>query len=58
MKQRDLVKLLEKAGFHFEPHGGKHDIYVREGEEEKIPRHRELNENLANAIIRKWNLKR
>ena len=27
MKQRDLVKKLEKAGFEFARHGGNHDIY-------------------------------
>jgi len=32
MKQRDLVKKLEKAGFEFARHGGNHDIY-KEGTE-------------------------
>lgn len=27
MKQRDLVKKLEAAGFEFVRHGGNHDIY-------------------------------
>ena len=57
MKQRELVKLLEKAGFCFERHGGNHDVYRRGNDEEMIPRHREINENLANAIIKKWKLK-
>ena len=26
MKQRDLIKKLEKAGFRFARHGGNHDI--------------------------------
>ena len=46
MKQRDLVKKLEKAGFEFARHGGNHDIY----------KHREINERLARAILRKWGL--
>ena len=29
MKQRDLIKKLEDAGFTFERHGGNHDIYRR-----------------------------
>ena len=29
MKQRDLIKKLEKGGFVFERHGSDHDIYVR-----------------------------
>ena len=53
MKQRDLVKKLEKAGFEFARHGGNHDIYKRGDDEEKIPRHREINERLARAILRK-----
>ena len=53
MKQRDLVKKLESAGFEFVRHGGNHDIYQRGDDEEKVPRHRELNERLAKAILRK-----
>ena len=29
MKQRDLIKKLEAAGFTLERHGGNHDVYVR-----------------------------
>lgn len=54
MKQRELVKKLESIGFVFERHGGNHDIYRRETEIEKIPRHKEVNERLARAILRKW----
>lgn len=57
MKRRDLIKKLEKAGFRFDRHGGKHDIYSKGDETEKIPRHREINEVLAKAIIKKWNIK-
>lgn len=56
MKQRDLIKKLENAGFRFCRHGGNHDIYIRGGEIEKVPRHKELNENLAKGILRKWGL--
>ena len=56
MKQRDLIKKLEAAGFEFLRHGGNHDIYKRGDDEEKIPRHREVNERLAKAILRKWGL--
>lgn len=56
MKQRDLIKKLEDAGFVFERHGGNHDIYRRYKDIEKIPRHKEVNENLARMILRKWNL--
>lgn len=56
MKQRDLIKRLEDGGFVFERHGGNHDIYKRGNDEEKIPRHREINERLAKAILKKWGL--
>ncbi|MBP5438396.1 MAG: type II toxin-antitoxin system HicA family toxin [Treponema sp.] len=56
MKRKDLVKRLEKAGFVFARHGGKHDVYKRDKAEEQIPRHTEINEMLAKAIVRKWNL--
>ena len=53
MKQRDLVKRLEAIGFEFERHGGNHDIYRRGKDIEKVPRHKEINEMLAKAILRK-----
>lgn len=56
MKQRALIKKLEAVGFEFYRHGGNHDIYIRDGQIEKIPRHKEVNENLAKAILRKWGL--
>ena len=56
MKQRDLIKKLEDAGFSFERHGGNHDIYRRGRDIEKIPRHKEVNENLARMILIKWKL--
>ena len=56
MKQRELIKRLERAGFIFDRHGENHDIYIRNGKIEKIPRHKEINEQLAKAILRKWGL--
>lgn len=56
MKQRELIKKLEEAGFKFDRHGGNHDIYKRGNDEEKILRHREINENLTKGILRKWGL--
>lgn len=56
MKQRDLVKKLEDVGFKFERHGGNHDIYRRGNDIEQVPRHKEINEKLAKAILKKWRL--
>ena len=54
MKQRDLIKKLERVGFIFERHGGSHDVYRRGKDTEEIPRHKEIDERLARAILRKW----
>lgn len=56
MKQRDLIKKLESIGFQFERHGSRHDIYSRGSNKEEIPRHKEIDERLAKAILRKWGL--
>lgn len=56
MKHRDLVKKLESIGFKLERNGGNHDIYCRGSDQEVIPRHKEINERLAKAILKKWGL--
>lgn len=56
MKQRDLINKLQAIGFEFERHGGNHDIYRRGNDIEKVPRHKEINENLAKMILKKWNI--
>ena len=57
MKQRDLIRKMEKAGFQFDRHGSDHDIYKRGDDTESVPRHKEIKEILARHIIKKWNLK-
>ena len=57
MKQKDLVKMLVKAGFRLDRHGGNHDIYVRGTEQEAVPRHKEIKESTARAIIKKHRLR-
>lgn len=56
MKQRDLIKRLEQGGFVFERHGSNHDVYIRGDEKEIIPRHSEVDERLAKAILRRRGL--
>ena len=46
----------KSVGFRFERHGGNHDIYVCGENREEIPRHKEINERLARAILKKWGL--
>lgn len=57
MKTKDLIKLLEKNGWKFKRHGGNHDIYEKDGVTEAIVRHKETDEELAKAIIRRRGLK-
>ena len=57
MKKRDLEKLLKKNGWYLLRSGGNHDIYTNGIETEPIPRHNEVNEKLAQAIIRRRGLK-
>lgn len=57
LKQRDLIKKLEDAGFQFKEHGGNHDTYKRGSDTEQVPRHKEINEITAKKILKKWGLK-
>jgi len=56
VKQKELIKKLEDGGFIFERHGHKHDIYVRGIEREEVPRHRDIDERLAKAILKRRGL--
>ena len=56
-KRKDLIKLLENNGWYIKRNGAEHDIYTNGKENETIPRHREIKENLAKAIIKRRGLK-
>lgn len=58
MKRRDLIKLLEANGFQLVRDDGDHSIYKALGKPiVQVPRHRELNENTAKAILKSVKLK-
>jgi predicted RNA binding protein YcfA (HicA-like mRNA interferase family) len=57
MKLKDLIRLLERNGWYLKEHGSNHDKYTNGKDVEMIPRHSEVNENLAKAIIRRRGLK-
>ncbi len=57
MKRKDLIKLFERNSWKFEREGGNHTVYTNGQESEAIPRHNEINEKLAKALIKKHNLK-
>jgi mRNA interferase HicA len=54
MKRVDLIRKIEVAGCVLVRHGSKHDIYKNPatGEIQPVPRHREVDEQLARKIIR------
>ena len=54
MKRDDLIKKLNHLGCDLVRHGGKHDWFAnhKTGQLQAVPRHREINEHLAKAIIR------
>lgn len=56
MKRKDLIKRLEAKGYYLKRSGGNHDLYSNGQHSEPIPRHSEINEMLAKAIIRKLGL--
>ncbi len=57
MKRTDLIRLLENNGWYLKRNGSNHDIYTNGEKTEPIPRHNEINEILAKAIIKKLELK-
>lgn len=57
MKRRDLIKCLEQNGWYLKRNGSNHDLYTDGKRVEPIPRHTEINERLAQDIIRKLGLK-
>ncbi|MDO4485705.1 MAG: type II toxin-antitoxin system HicA family toxin [Bacillota bacterium] len=56
MKRRDLEKKLKEAGWYLLRNGADHDIWTNGKNIEPIPRHKEINERLAKAILRKLGL--
>ena len=53
MKRRALEKVLRERGWKLLRHGGRHDIRTDGGLEEAVPRHTEIDERLARAILRR-----
>ena len=53
MKRRDLIRQLEQKGYKLVRNGSEHDIYAKGSSEIAVPRHKEINEITAKAILRK-----
>lgn len=54
MKREELLRQLREKGCVLVRHGGKHDWYAQPatGVQQAVPRHREINEQLARHIVR------
>jgi predicted RNA binding protein YcfA (HicA-like mRNA interferase family) len=52
MKRRELEKQLRELGWELSRHGRRHDVWVRGEHEIVVPRHAEINEYTAKAILR------
>jgi len=54
MKRKDLIKRLTDKGCILVKHGSRHDLYKNPATVKKqpVPRHNEIDENLAKHIIK------
>ena len=54
MKRKELLKRIVSAGCVLVRHGGRHDLYTnpKTGKKQPIPRHDEIDANLAKHIIK------
>jgi predicted RNA binding protein YcfA (HicA-like mRNA interferase family) len=52
MRRRDLEKRLRDLGWQLGRHGSRHDVWEKEERELAVPRHAEVNEYTAKAILR------
>jgi mRNA interferase HicA len=54
MKRIDLIRPLERHGVQYLREGGSHSVYVNRaaGKNPTVPRHREINDFLAQKICK------
>jgi predicted RNA binding protein YcfA (HicA-like mRNA interferase family) len=54
MKRKDRIKRLTDSGCILVRHGSRHDLYKNPttGKKQPVPRHNEIDENLARHIIK------
>ncbi len=51
-EKKDLERELRKLGWCLQRHGGSHDYWTYGQIHESVPRHNEINENLARKILK------
>lgn len=54
MRRKALIQRLSEAGCILERHGAAHDLYKNPatGKKQPVPRHREIDDNLARHILK------
>jgi predicted RNA binding protein YcfA (HicA-like mRNA interferase family) len=52
VKRRDIERRLLELGWRMVRHGARHDVWARGDDELVVPRHSEINEYTAKAILR------
>ena len=59
MKRKAFIKILEENGVVFFRHGSEHDIYIKNktGKKVSVPRHSEIDNDLAKLILKQLNKK-
>lgn len=58
MKRRELEGRLRDLGWKLARHGGRHDVWSDGERQEAVPRHTEINDKLATAILTRAQAKR
>jgi mRNA interferase HicA len=53
MKRRELERRLRGLGWSLLRHGARHDVWSDGEREEAVPRHGDIDEQLARAILRR-----
>lgn len=53
MRKKLLVRRLRAAGWYLLRQGATHEVWTNGSEQESLPRHTEVKENLAKKIVRR-----
>jgi mRNA interferase HicA len=56
VKRRDLIRYLEKNGFHLLREGSKHSIYTNDKKVIPVKRHKQLDRITANELCKQAGL--
>jgi predicted RNA binding protein YcfA (HicA-like mRNA interferase family) len=51
VKRRDIERRLRELGWRMARHGARHDVWARGDDDLVVPRHAEINEYTAKAIL-------